>query len=506
MTDSPLPPGGAADPSARETWERLSPLSPILRGGVLLLAALGWLVSQLTNRILSSIGPDVAWERGDNDQLSRAAHYPVVVLGVAAAVLVVTFAFAWLSWRFTRFQITPGQVELRTGWLFRQHRRVPMSRVQAVEISRPLIAQIVGVSKVIVQSAGGSDSHLTLAYLRRARADEVREEIQAIAARADGAQAPTVAGPGQPPAGALPDTALGAPERSAAGIPSTPPATTVLVVPNSRQLAELVFRPATLALLMALAAALIAIVAISDLGMATVAAFSLPALLPAAVGLLVTRASYLLKNGNFSVSTTGDLVRITRGLTDHRTATIPVHRVQAIALSQRYWWRPWGWWRMEVNVAGLRHQDNDDSSETVVVPVASLDEVLRVLAILDPLVSPEGLLTAAHGRGGEPQWVTSPRAAWLFDPLSWRRQGYAVTAHALLIRAGVLLRSVTVVPHARIQALQVRQGPWERLSDLADVVLVSTPGPVRPTVRHLAQREALALYAAQSRRSSQARR
>ena len=78
-----------------------------------------------------------------------------------------------------------GQVELRQGFLFRQHRQVRLERVQAVELSRPLLARLLGLARVVVQSAGGSDSTLTLSFLDLARAEALREHLLDLAGRTD---------------------------------------------------------------------------------------------------------------------------------------------------------------------------------------------------------------------------------------------------------------------------------------------------------------------------------
>ena len=70
-----------------------------------------------------------------------------------------------MSWRFSRFRVADTLIELRTGVLFRQHRQVRFDRIQAVDLGRPLLARLTGLSEVVVQSAGGKDSHLKLSFL-----------------------------------------------------------------------------------------------------------------------------------------------------------------------------------------------------------------------------------------------------------------------------------------------------------------------------------------------------
>lgn len=77
--------------------------------------------------------------------------------------------------------------------------------------------------------------------------------------------------------------------------------------------------------------------------------------------------------------------------------------------------------------------------------------------------------------------------AWLaaaaFLPRArYRAWGFQLRAAGLLVRRGVLWRSVSVVPHARIQYVDTRRGPLERALGLATVV-VYTAGSRGAAVR-----------------------
>ncbi len=61
---------------------------------------------------------------------------------------------------------------------------------------------------------------------------------------------------------------------------------------------------------------------------------------------------------------------------------------------------------------------------------------------------------------------------WLCG-LSYRRCSFALTAQALVIRRGICFRRETVVPRARVQYADVRQGPLGRRFDLATLVVVT---------------------------------
>lgn len=523
---APVAGGPAAAPDPE--WERLSPLSLLLRGGIVLVAVIGWVVSQFVDRLTKGISEGLPGAPDDpsDGALTEVIAHPWIALGVLLLGLLAVAGVAWVSWRFTRFRISRGHVELRTGWLFRQQRQVPMERIQAVEIGRPLLAQLLGLAKVVVQSAGGRDSNVTLAFLPLARAHDVRDRIQRAAAAADegapgtpgagvdgGPAAPVEVTAGGPMPSGGPTAHDGSRGVGGSGLPgdllglAPDSGRPVLSVPNGRLILASVLHGAVIWLVVGL-------VAWGVVGYALSRAFgspigflgSLPALVPAAFGLLSTRVHEVLRHGNFSMTDHGGALRILHGLTDHRTTTVPKRRVQAIELRQSMWWRPLGWWRAQVNVAGVHDDADDRTNETVVLPVGTLEQAIAVLGLIDPAVDPAQVEVGALGEGGEPGWVTAAPSARYLDPLSWRRRGYAVSGHGVLIRSGRFSRSLVSVPHARIQSLTLAQGPVQRWLGLAGVALVSTPGPVAPVIEHLTVTAAEELLREEAARSHAAGR
>ena len=158
--------------------------------------------------------------------------------------------------------------------------------------------------------------------------------------------------------------------------------------------------------------------------------------------------------------------------------------MQAVRLSQPLLWRRTGWWKVQVNVAGYGAggDESKGDSETVLLPVGTRGEAVAVLAFVAPdlgvgpeeyprLVVDAGL----DGSGSAHGFVTSPPAARWFDWISWRRNGFRVTDQVLLVRHGVVERTLVLVPHARTQSIGVTQGPLERRLGLASFALHSTP-------------------------------
>ena len=451
-----------SSPPDGEQWHHLHPLSPLLRGGIAFLAVVAYMVSQQADALFGA-------NRDDPTQ----GHLGWAALAVVAVLLAV-MAGAWFSWRFTRYRLTGSLIELRSGLVFRQHRQVPFDRIQAVDIGRPLLARLTGLSQVVVQSAGGKDSHLTLAFLTDVRAQQLRERLTRLAQH--------------------PEEPSATPAIAAAAGQTT--GETVLRVPNARVAQSVLYSGPGVVILLAVPALVVAML----LGVPELIAWLGPMVL--AVG--SAHLKRLTRECNFELRHRGDRLAIRHGLTDLRSTTVPLHRIQAIQASQPLPWRLPGWWRIEVNVAGAGQ--GEEATQTVLMPVGTLEEAVRVLTLVRPGIPRDAALAAMVGTGGEDGFVSASERARLLDPLSWRRRGYAVLADCLLTRRGVAHRVAQLVPHARIQSLSVHQGPLQRSRGVASVRLVSTQGPVHPRVEHLDLAEAQRLLHEQVDRSSAARR
>lgn len=128
-----------------------------------------------------------------------------------------------------RFRLEGGAVQWRSGLLFRQAKQMPLSRVQDVSTSRPIVARVLNLSQVTVSSAG-TDGEIQLRYLSVERAERFTAAVlSAVDKRQRTAASPSGA-VGGALGGALGDaTAAGGarqpapPWGPATALPSVPP-------------------------------------------------------------------------------------------------------------------------------------------------------------------------------------------------------------------------------------------------------------------------------------------
>ncbi|WP_440696686.1 PH domain-containing protein [Clavibacter nebraskensis] len=492
---APADPGSPADPApaipaaeariAEELtdggWHRLHPATPLLRGGVVFLLAVGFLVSSLREQLVERFVPGREQADGEGDLipwLVESGALVWVILGLLAFTLLAV-GISYLSWRMHTFRVTEETVEVRSGILSRTNRRARLDRIQGVGITRPLVARLIGAAKLEIQVAG-NDANLPLHYLRSRDADAFRLRVLRLAsgARAEAAGSGAVAGPGAPAnaprgfVGSRVDEFL-APELD----PDAAPPQSVVRIPIPRLVGAVLLSAPTVVLVLFVVVGIPLIVRFE-------AWYLLVPMLPTLLGSAGFFARRITRSLRYSVAGTPDGVRVGFGLLSTSNDTIPPGRIHAVEVVQPLLWRAAGWW--EIRITRASHSSAPGAAgqqNTSILPVGDRRDVDRVLGLVLPQLVGEDALaligTGMTGRGGAGDgFTTSPRRAWILKPFSWRRTGFAVDDSAFLVRRGVIWRRLIVVPHARTQGVDLTQGPVDRRLDLVSVRAATVAGPV----------------------------
>lgn len=426
----------SADSAAAGTgpWLRLHPLSPALRSWKLFVA------------LIAVVGQEQA----------RHSPFPARALAlVAGAVLVAVVPVTWLSWRRTTWRVEDGDLRMESGILVRRSRRVPLARLQAVDIVRPLVARALGLAEVRLEVVGHGRSEATLSYLTEDDAHAVRARLLAVA---HGVAADTPA----------PHEAV------LAEVPSGRLATAVVLsAAGWWGLLALGYVVATLAIRPALAAG----AALAVLPAATVA------------------ANRFAAEFGFTVAQSPDGLRLRHGLLETRAQTVPRGRVQAVRVLEPWLWRRLGWARVEIDVAGYgsgARGAEQRASTAALLPVAPRREAIamaeRVLGAALPAGLHEGPLTDRPA-------VRPPRRARWRAPLSWPHLGVSHDDGFTVTSAGRLRIVTDIVPHDKIQSLRQVQGPWQRRLRVSTVHLDTAGRSVSAAARHRDEQQSAALLA-----------
>nr|NLD40774.1 PH domain-containing protein [Actinomycetales bacterium] len=446
-----------------------------------------------------------------------------IVVGVVLVGLLISFAYAYFAWRRTAFAVGEDAVYFHKGILFRSQRHARLNRIQGVDITRPLLGRLVGLSSLTIETAGGGDSKVVIEYLKDEDAERLRAEVlaraaglkavQSVGAPGSGGMAGVPGAPGGAPGGMGPD---GQPLGPVGGDLGGAPVPPVFAQAPERLVYQLPAGQLILSILYSIWLILAVVVLIGSIVVPL--GFGQPwgvfAILP--VAFVVVSSVWVAFSGHFghTMAISPDGLRLRHGLLSTQSQTIPPGRIQAVRLSQPFLWRRRDWWKVEINVAGYgaagSSQDGSANvSRNVLLPVAPREVALRALWIVQRDIgvdNPQEVLAAAMtGTLDDAGFLPSPRSARWVDPVAWKRNGLFITRTAMLMRTGRITRQVTLVPHERTQSLAVAQGPIQRRLGVSSFEGHSVPGPILPRTKHLPEYVALQVLEEQAQRAREAR-
>ncbi|HXK15007.1 MAG TPA: PH domain-containing protein [Gaiellaceae bacterium] len=387
--------------SAQDGWHRLHPLSPAVRAGRVLVAFIVVFLPTFLG------GSRSGWD--------------AVIHGLVLAALI---GLGIVSWLVTRWRVEGSNLRIETGLIRRSSMRYPLTQVQAIDTVRPGLARVFGLAELRLRM-GGTGGSARLAYLPVAQADTLRARLLALGT------------------GSHEDT----PE---------PEDEVLVTVPVGRSLAALLLTLPALVLI-AYLAALITAVATGSSATRAIAGYAAPVIIGDAVALW----QRFNRSYRATVAQAPEGLRVRAGLVETSAETIPRGRVQAVRLLEPILWRPFGWCRLDVDVAGrVRDRGGERRNERqlrAVLPVGSRAEAQRLIDLLVP--------------GAPPSGNKPPRRARWKSPLRYRRLSFGFDARYAVATSGRLARVQRWVPLTKVQSLRRLEGPAQRRLGLATIYI-----------------------------------
>ncbi len=447
----PTPAPQAPQPPVSQTpqeqkWWRADIRTFIMNLWFIILLAFGFFQSIILN-ILTT--PPNEWgarltQAFDENSSYLSATYSQLI---GFAVLILILVGGSIDWWFTRYSLDDLAIHRRSGFLFKKNRTIRLESVQSVDISRPLVARLLGLSELRFEVADGSSEALHIKYVSARKAEVLRrtamasinllraeaagrpvdvlpDSMQISAERmpdADQLHQPFEASYGAPvqdgtqqdgtqqsvPQHPAPDqfapyqdgTQQSAPQQPAASRrgarmpmpvaadPSQPP---IFRISNVRLIASIMLEhlvwlvPAVA--LMVGAAVFAAILAGESPFLIFMAI--LPGTFAPMVGYVVALWTRFDGAANFKITPSGQGgVTLRYGFTGTHTQNVMVERIQALAVEQSILWRAFGWYRIKMTIAGIGIEKNDNQklvTRNIALPVGNRQEALMVLRLLLP--------------------------------------------------------------------------------------------------------------------------
>lgn len=442
---APQPP--ASQMPQEQKWWRADIRTFIMNLWFIILLAFGFFQSIILNILTTppnEWGARLTQAFDENSSYFSATYSQLIGFGVLMLILV----GGSIDWWFTRYSLDDLAIHRRSGFLFKKNRTIRLESVQSVDISRPLVARLLGVSELRFEVADGSSEALHIKYVSARKAEVLRrtamasinllrseaagrpvdvlpESMQISAERMpdadqlhqpfeasygaprqdgtvqDGTQqvapqqgaqqlAPEQSAPQRPGTqqpGASRRGARGRMPMPVAADPSQPP---IFRISNVRLIASIMLEHLVwLVPAVALMVGIAVFAAIMD-GESPFLIFMalLPGTFVPLLGYLGTLWARFDGAANFKITPSGQGgVTLRYGFTGTHTQNVMVERIQALAVEQSILWRAFGWYRIKMTIAGIGIEQNDNQklvTRNVALPVGNKQETLMVLRLLLP--------------------------------------------------------------------------------------------------------------------------
>lgn len=536
---TPVPPNPAPQapqPPASQTpqeqkWWRADIRTFIMNLWFIILLAFGFFQSIILN-ILTT--PPNEWgarltQVFDENNSYFSATYSQLI---GFAVLVLILVGGSIDWWFTRYSLDDLAIHRRSGFLFKKNRTIRLESVQSVDISRPLVARLLGLSELRFEVADGSSEALHIKYVSARKAEVLRRtamaSINLLRSEATGRPVDVLPESMQISAERMPDAdqlhqpfeasyeaSYGAPAQDGAQpanqqpapqqgiqqpgvsrrgarmpmpLPADPSQPPIFRISNVRLVASIMLEHLVWlvpAVALMVGAAVIAAIMAGESPFLIFMAM-LPGMFAPMVGYVVALWTRFDGAANFKITPSGQGgVTLRYGFTGTHTQNVMVERIQALAVEQSILWRAFGWYRIKMTIAGIGIEKNDNQklvTRNVALPVGNKQETLMVLRLLLPALD-EGqaqvLLDTADGSLKRqtpqvPAMIVTPSSARWMDLLTWKRNGVTTVGYtAGSVQATTRIDSdaarSSVGEHTRGDLLLIRGGYFIRTLSIVPV-------------------------------------
>lgn len=421
-----------------------------------------------------------------------------LLLFAFAAFIGISLAISYLAWRKFTYHIGAEEIRIESGILSRNTRSIPYERIQDVSIEQKLIARLLGITAVKFETGSSEGDEGTLEFVSLEEAENLR---QLVRARKSGSQ--TTAS----------TAALDALDEH---ISSTVSDEVIFAMDVKR-----VFTLGTFNFSLVIFAIAAGAVQqfdfllpgdIGDLIDYFVASFDetstsiksvamtsqilgiiIVLMIIVIIGMLSGQLQTFLREYGFTLTQTDRGIRRKRGLVTLTDVVMPLHRVQAAVIQTGAIRKQFGWHALKFTSLG---SDTGAESSHMIAPLAKDYEYWPIAALAN-ITTPDDNL--AFGRSHISYLIpslffglffvilsiigsmTAPNQwhfSWIwiaaiipisYGLLSWRYHFHAIDDQQIFVKSGFWNQKMTILPMAKIQSVDIAQGPISQMMQVADV-------------------------------------
>lgn len=473
-------------PENGDGWQRLHPLTPVLRSVQLLYAVIAGVIASQTG-----VGATV----------------------VVIFIFTVSFA-AWITVSYLRFryQITDDSLIITHGVLFRRRRIVPRSRIQNVDLRAGIFQQLFKVVTARIETAGGEATEATLHVVSRDEGVRLRARLVGLAH-----EAPPVVPAATPSEAPTPPTA------TESALHHVSPLKLMIAGATSNRAGFLVglifggdylfdFMPTDKILSRFLppeylesgqAVESLVQTAQQDMQAFLTGLFVLGIIFGVA-GWGVSVLASVMRFFDFTLRQHGNELQVSYGLLTRREKGFRRSRVQNVQIEEPILRRWLNLASLKVQTAGYGPGLKADERMETLSPIIQAGELNDYLHTVHPELEWDAVeWRPSHPRARRRLFIrrafvviaasialailTSPQGflllialipAWFLAHAHYRHLGHARAGSFVLVREGLWNRRTYIVPIRKIQALHLRQTPFQRRLGLGTLSIETAGNPM----------------------------
>jgi putative membrane protein len=424
------------------------------------------------------------------------------VTGVVVAVMTVLLSL--LNFFFFRFYIEEDQLMVKSGWLKKQTKIIPLTKIQTVNVEQGFLHQILRIVKLTVDTAGSEKAELKIEALSKAMAEDLRTYLLQQSVTSSTEEKPL----SQPPP---------------------------LIELDDKDLLKLCLTANHLEAFFVLLFFGIGLLDnLRSIGKdaidkveGAVPRFSGFALLFLSFGLLLVTLIFSMgrvffRYYNYRVTLLQRGLHIRSGLTNVKERMLPHRKIQYITWQRSWMRRLIHFWVLEYHTAGNDDAERNKNNDDIKVPVTREEFLPGLAATYSPMpdvtdqepvrMHPSYVMRRLLMVGLLPVAVFMVAAYFLFDYLAWWLLVWTVLAgvyawlaqrkfrlwalpHVAYIRKGHLGEEYTLVQWRKLQQVQISQSIFQKRRGLATLYLHTAAGSVRLSFISLQAAQQIADYA-----------
>jgi putative membrane protein len=113
------------------------------------------------------------------------------LIGSLILPVIIAYILAKLSYRYYRYELTDENFRKEHGVIWKSYTTIPYDRIQNVNIHRGIIARMLGLSTLVIETAGGARAEGVLPGLSMEVAEQLRNDLIQRAKRSRSSSAAT---------------------------------------------------------------------------------------------------------------------------------------------------------------------------------------------------------------------------------------------------------------------------------------------------------------------------